>query len=285
MPIPLLPFAASGAVSEATATVIEKNILRKRKIDYKAYTVWGFLVISLIMALIVWKFWGIKTEAFQLKNILIMAFIILTSALANLLTFYAMKWEKITEMEPLRLFQPLFVVILAFIFYSSERNLPFPIIIASLIACLALVFSHIKKHHFQLNKYLTATLLGSFFFAVELVASKAILPYYSSLTFYFIRCSLIFLITVAILRPSPKAIDKKSWFYIALSSAIWIVYRMLLYYGYNIHGVIFTTTLFILGPIFIYIFASIFLKEKWTWKNVVSSIIILACVAYMILRG
>jgi drug/metabolite transporter (DMT)-like permease len=284
MPIPLLPFAASGAVSEATATVIEKNILRKRKVEYKSYTVWGFLVISLLMALIVWKFWKISPEAFQLKNVLIMLSIIVFASLANLLTFYAMKWEKITEMEPLRLFQPLFVVILAFILYSSERSNPLPIIIASLIACLALVFSHIRKHHFKLNKYLTATLLGSLFFAIELVASKAILPYYSSLTFYFIRCSLIFIITLIILRPSPSSIDKKSWIYIIISSAIWILYRMLLYYGYNIHGIIFTTTLFILGPIFIYIFASIFLKEKWHWKNIVSAIIILACVAYVILK-
>lgn len=234
------------------------------------------------MALIVWKFWKISPEAFQLKNVLIMLSIIVFASLANLLTFYAMKWEKITEMEPLRLFQPLFVIILAFIFYSSERQNPVSVIIAALVASLALIFSHIKKHHFQLNKYLIATLFGSFFFALELALSKSILPYYSELSFYFIRCSVIFLASFIILRPSPKTIDKKSWIYMIIASAIWIVYRMLLYFGYLHYDVIFTTLLFILGPVFIYIFASIFLREKWTKKNIISTIIILACVAYAI---
>ena len=280
--LPLIPFTLGGAASEGAATVIEKNILRKRKIGYKEYTVYGFLVISLLMLFGVGFFWRVDSQAFQLKNILILLIIVISSAFANFLTFYAMKWEKITEMEPLRLFQPLFVIILAFIFYSSERHNPTPIIIAALIASLALVFSHIKKHHFQLNKYLIATLAGSFLFALELALSKFILQYYSSLSFYFIRCSIIFLLTFIILRPSPKTIDNKSWFYTIIASLIWIGYRMLLYFGYDNYGVIFTTLLFILGPVFIYIFASLFLKEKWTWRNIIATVIILACVGYAI---
>lgn len=287
--IPLIPFAGAGALTEASATIIEKNILRKRGIDYRAYTVYGFLAISLIMLVVLVLFqnslWKISDEAFQLKNVLIMTFIIICAGAANLFTFYAMKWEKITEMEPLRLFQPLLVIVFAFIFYVSERHSPTPMIIAAVIASLALIFSHIKRHHFKLNKYLVATLLGSLLFALELAASKAVLPYYSNLTFYFIRCSFIFVITFIMLKPNAKEIDKKSWFYMILASAIWIIYRMFLYFGYMHYGVIFTTLIFITGVILIYVFASIFLKEKWTWRNIISTIIILSCVTWAILTN
>ena len=54
------------------------------------------------------------------------------------------------------------------------------------------------------DKYIIAALLGSLFFAFELVISKQILPYYSSITFYFLRCLLMFLITLIIFKPKTK---------------------------------------------------------------------------------
>ena len=132
------------------------------------------------------------------KNISIFAFIILISVVANILTFYAFKREKVTELEPIRLFQPLFVIVIAFIVYVSERQISAGILTAALIASLALIFSHIEKHHLKFNKYMIAALIGSLFFAIELVASKAILQYYSPLSFYFLRCASIFIISFII---------------------------------------------------------------------------------------
>jgi drug/metabolite transporter (DMT)-like permease len=63
-----------------------------------------------------------------------------------------------------------------------------------------------------------------------------------------------------------------------LIGGIWIFYRIILYYGYKIYGVVFTTILFILAPIFIFAFAKIFLKEKITKKQIISTIIVLICV-------
>ncbi len=282
MAVPLIPLAGGGALSEAAATIIEKNILRKRKIGFLEYDVYGFLAITLMMIPLLFFFWGVSAQALELKNILILLFVVVCSAAANLLTFYALKWEKVTEIEPLRLFQPLFVIIIAFILYSSERQSPAPVLIAALVASLALVFSHIRKHHFQLNKYLIAALLGSLFFAIELAVSKSILGYYSYLSFYFIRCASVFAISFIALRPSPKSIDKKSWLMMAVASAIWIGYRMLLYSGYQTYGIIFTTLLFILAPVFIYLLAALFLKEKLDWRNILATIIIIACIAYAI---
>ena len=276
-----IPFA--GAVAEGAGTILEKRILKRKEIGYKDYTVWGFLAIALVAIPLLFFFWQVDAQAFELKNILIFAFVIVMSIAANLCVLYAIKWEKVTELEPIRLFQPLFIILLALIFYAEERQRAISVVAPALIASFALVFSHIKRHHFQFNKHLIAAFLGSLFFALELVTSKAILPYYSGITFYFIRCFSIFIITFAIFRPKLSKINNKFKGIILIVGAIWVFYRVVLYFGYLKMSIVFTTLLFLLAPIFIYLFARIFLKEKLTRRNIIATIVILACIAYAIL--
>ncbi len=278
-----------GAFLEGVGMTIEKKILRKRFMNYKNYVVYGFLALVLVMLPLTYFFWQIKPQAYELKNILIFLSVILFSILANLLIFYSLKREDLTEIEPIRLMQPLFTILLAFIFsfffitYEGERR--YSILILALIASISLIASHIKKYHLVYNKYIIAALLGSLFFAVELVISRAILPYYSSLTFYFLRCLSIFLIAAIIFHPKITSIETKTKFLIFITGAIWVAYRLILYYGYLAYGVIFTTILFILAPVFIFLFARIFLKEKMTWRHIIPSIIIVVCVVVALVIG
>jgi len=271
-----------GAVLEGAGNIIDKKIVITHKIDYKNCTVYGFLALVLVMLPLIFFFWEIKPEAYSIRNLLIFIAVVLFSILANLLAFFSLKRKNLTELEPIRLMQPLFVVLLAFILsfffaaYYTERK--YSILILALIASIALIASHVRKHHLVLNKYIIAAVLGSFFFAVELVISKAILPYYSSLTFYFLRCLLIFLITAFIFHPKISSIKNKTKLLMLLSGVIWVAYRWILYYGYLTLGVVFTTILFILSPIFIFLFARIFLKEKILLRQIIASAIIIACV-------
>lgn len=284
--IPLI--GLTGGFLEGSGMVIEKKILRKHSINFKNYTVYGFLSLVLIMLPFIFFFWKVTPEAYSTVNILIFLSVILFSIFANLLIFYSLKRETVTELEPIRLMQPLFTILLAvsfsFIFdgaYAAEKNIM--IIGLALIASISLIASHVKKHHLQFDKYILAALLGSFFFAVELVISRAILPYYNSLTFYFFRALSVFIITFAIFHPQIESIKPKVKLLIMLGGAIWIVYRLILYWGYISYGIVFTTILFIISPIFIYTFARIFLKEKITWRHIVSSIIIVICVVLAII--
>jgi drug/metabolite transporter (DMT)-like permease len=140
-------------------------------------------------------------------------------------------------------------------------------------------------HHLQFNDYALSAILGSLFFALELVVSRQILPYYSPIMFYFIRCSLIFVICFAIFQPKFKAMSKKVWKYTFITAAIWILYRFLIYSSYVTKGIIFTTVLFLLAPVFIFLFAAIFLREKVTLRNIIASAVIAICVAYSIWIG
>ncbi len=275
-----------GAVSLASGIILEKLVLKKKKIDIKLYQTASFLAIVLVMLPLIYFFWGLDSQAFTPWNIFIFALVILFSLIANLFTFYSMKWEKVSNLEPAKVLEPLFVILLAIIFsfftiglYDKNLNIIFP----AVIAALALVFSHIKKHHLDFNKYFLAAIAGSFFFGLELVISRLILDYYSPMTFYLFRSLAIFLISLIIFKPQFSKIDKKSKWHILITGAIWVLYRTVMYYGYLNLGVIFTTLIFMLGPVFVFAFARIFLKEKLNWKNIAAAFVVVACVIYTVL--
>jgi drug/metabolite transporter (DMT)-like permease len=279
--IPLL-----GALALGSGTVLEKIILKKRKLNIKLYQTMSFLAITVLMIPLLFFFWKMDSQAFGLKNILIFAGVIIISVLANILALYSLKWEKVTNLEPAKLFEPLFVISLAmllslFVKGIYETNSKF--ILPALIAGLAIIFPHIKKEHLKFNKYFIAALFGSFFFALELVLSKLILNLYSPITFYFLRCLFVFLISFALFMPKFSSLNKKSSFIIFITAGVWIVYRIAVYFGYLNYGIIFTTLITMLAPVVVYLFASLFLKEKLNWKNVLSSAVIVACIVYSLL--
>tara|TARA_Y100000034_G_scaffold73343_1_gene88306 strand:+ start:4266 stop:5120 length:855 start_codon:yes stop_codon:yes gene_type:complete len=273
-----------GALALGVGNILEKIVLKRRKVNIKLYQTASFLAIILTMLPFVFFFWRMNTQALEISNILIFSLVIIFSLIANMFVFYSMKWEKLTNLEPAKILEPLFVIFLAIIFSFFidsglyERNLN--VIIPALIAGAALVFSHIEKHHLSFNKYFIAAILGSLFFALELVTSRLILDFYSPITFYFIRCSSIFLISLIAFRPNFEKLNKKVRFKILATGIIWVIYRLIVYYGYLNIGIIFTTLMIMLGPIFIYAFAYIFLKEKLNWRNIIAAIIIICSVLY-----
>lgn len=277
-------FPILGAVALASGTILEKVVLVKKKMNIGIYQTICFFMIALAMVPLLYFFWGINSSALTLANLSVFFLVILFSVVANVFVFYSLKWEKLNNLEPARMLEPLFVILLAimfsFIFGETlyERN--FKIVIPALIAGCALIFSHVKKHHLDCNKYFLAAIVGSFFFALELAISRLILDFYSPISFYFLRCCAISLISLIIFRPNFSQLDKRTSLLIFITSIFWVVYRVLIYYGYLSFGVVFTTLMIMLGPIFIYAFAHIFLKEKLSWRNIVASIVIIGCVLY-----
>ena len=270
-----------GSILEASGIILQKKILKNKFINFKNYVLLEFFSIVLIMLPFIYFFWNILPQAYELKNLLLFALVIVFSVIANLLTVYALKKQQVSKIEPIRLMQPLFTVLLAVIIYTSERK--FSIFILALIASATLIATHIKKHHLNIDKYAIAALLGSFFFAAELVVSKSILPFYSLPTFYFARCLSIFLIMLLILKPKTENIKNTPKILALIVGAIFVVLRIVLYYGYRVYGVVFTTMLFILAPVFIFFFARIFLKEKITIREIIASIVVIICVVVALL--
>jgi len=275
-----------GSLALAAGTVSEKILLKSKKLKIYSYQTLSFLLISLLLIPLLFFFWKMDSPAIETKNIIIFIGIIAISLTANLFTFYSLKWEKVSATESARILEPLLVILLTLIFSffidSGLYNKNPKVLLPALIAAAALIFSSVKKHHLSFNKYVLAAIAGSFFFALELVISRLILDYYSPFTFYFFRCFGIFIFSIIILHPKLSDIDNKVKLYSVCIAAIWIVYRIALYYGYIQLGVLFTTLLVMLAPVFVYLFAFIFLKEKPTWRNILASAIIIGCVIWAI---
>ncbi len=273
-----------GSIALGLGTVLERTILKSRKISVKFYQTASFFAIIISLLPILYFFWKLDAGAFELKNVLIFIALIISAVTANLFIFYSEKREKITNLEPARILEPLFVILLAilFSFFAGELfQRDIRDIIPALIAALALIFPYIKKEHLAVNKYIIAAVLGSFFFALELVLSNLILQFYSPVSFYFFRCLSIFIISLVLFRPSLKPLkDKRMAVTILITGAVWVIYRIAVYFGYLNYGIIFTTLVTMLGPVFVYLFAKIILKEKLNWKNMLSSAVIIGCILY-----
>lgn len=274
-----------GAIALAGGTVLEREILKKKGMDIKKYQTIEFLAIVIVMLPLLYFSWKVNSQALELKNILIFAGVIIAAIIANLFTFYSMKGEKISNLEPAKMLEPLLTILLALLFslfFNGLYDNNTKVIIPALIAGLTLILSHVKREHLNFNKYFLAAMIGSFFFALELIISVLILNYYSTITFYFIRCAAVFLISIIIFRPKLSNLNNKFKLKMLLIGIIWVVYRVATYYGYLKIGVISTTLILMLGAIFIYIFAKIFLKEKISRRNIIASAVILACIIYAI---
>lgn len=281
----MIYFPILGAIALAGGTVFEREMLKKKGMDIKKYQTLELLGIVIAIIPLLYFFWKFNLQALELKNILIFIGVVIAAFIANIFTFYSMKGEKVSNLEPAKMLEPLFTILLAIIFSFFVQGLyekNTHIIIPALIAGFALILSHVKREHLIFNKYLLAAIIGSFFFALELIVSRLILDLYSPVTFYFLRCAAIFLLSFIIFRTKLSNIDNKLKLKMLLIGAIWVVYRVVTYYGYLKIGVISTTLILMLGPVFIYFFARIFLKEKINTRNIIASVIILACVIYAI---
>ena len=279
-----IPFLGAGSL--AFSNLLERIVLKRKKISVASYQTVAFLAIILTMLPFMYFFWNVNSDASKPWAIGLFLLVIIFAVVANVLTFYSLKGAKLGSLEPALISEEIFVIILALIasfffdgtFYEKNLN----VILPAGIACLALVFSHFKKYHIVFNKYFTAALLSSFFFALELIISKPLLDFYSPITFYFIRCVGVFLISIFIFRKSFTEIkDKTVLFEIFLTGILWFAYRVSIYYGYLSLGIISTTLIVMLAPILVFILARIFLKEKLNWKNIVASIIIVGCIVYV----
>ncbi|MFH1365031.1 MAG: hypothetical protein ABIH28_00405, partial [archaeon] len=83
-----------GALALGAGTILEKIVLRGKKINIKLYQTASFLAIVLVMLPFIYFFWKMETPAWEIKNLFIFSLVILFSLAANMFTFYSMKWEK-----------------------------------------------------------------------------------------------------------------------------------------------------------------------------------------------
>lgn len=283
----LIPIIA--ALATAFGVILDKIILTYQKVGHRQFLIIIFLFLFLTCGLL-YPFLGIiKSQAFSFQNILFLSLVVILASIYNILFYHAIEKEKIVEVELFLMLLPLSTILLASIFLKGERN--FHIILSGLIASLALIFSHLKKYHLSFSVFQKGLFVYLLIVPIEAILIKKLLSVYSPLALYGIRTFFIFLVLYIwykFFAPSLKGepeIHFKSWrgkhyLHCFLISIVAIIQMVLTFYAYRDLGVIFTTLVLILAPLFIYLSAIIFLHEKLKKRIILAAFVIIACIIY-----
>ncbi|PIN79011.1 hypothetical protein COV16_05215, partial [Candidatus Woesearchaeota archaeon CG10_big_fil_rev_8_21_14_0_10_34_8] len=125
-----------SAVSESFATVTDKFNLNSNKINGKIFTSLLFLFMGLVSIPLLY-FFKAGDEAFTLFPLIILVFIIIGSAVQNILFYIGLENKNLSHIEPIRNSEPILVILIAFLVYPSERNLF--VFILGMITTLAII--------------------------------------------------------------------------------------------------------------------------------------------------
>ena len=205
--------------------------------------------------------------------------VILLATAANLLFYWAIGREKISEVEPFLLFNPLVAILIAGLFYPGERV--WSVYIAAAISSIVLVWSHWHKHKLTLTRGLMAIVGFSVIYGIETSAIKTLLTVYEPLALYSIR-SVFVLVTLSLVAwPNFKIIKPHHFAVFGVLGALAVASVVATYTAFQLRGLSETIFIFTLSPILIYVLSVIFLREKWRVKNIIASVIIAGLVVWV----
>ncbi len=267
-----------GAFFQAGASVLDKLLLGGRGITYKNFSIVSFLAALVVAAIAFLVFQPPLTGELFLG--LPGAFALFTTStilISNLFYYSALKKEFLTELQTLDLVSYVPIVLFSFTIFPDERNV-YALVLA-LIASFAVIWSHWDGHHFlmkrQVRYYLWWILLVA---PLEASAFKEAFRTWDPIALQFIRELVIVPILALLYYQSLKRISTRSFFSIFFAGALTTIGSILLYISYQKLGVVYTTLIFTLQPLLIYIVSLLFLKEPLHRKKFVAFLIVLASI-------
>jgi drug/metabolite transporter (DMT)-like permease len=268
-----------ATISQAIGITLDKIILSKRKIPLQSFIPILFFFLALFtFPLIFWRGeidWG---DFFSLKYILIYAMMIIVAFLWNILYYRGVKAEEVNEFELILMLNPLVVILLATLFFQSERNIQ--IVGASLLASLALIAAHVKREHIRFSKASIGLIFCVLLMSFETILHRYLLDIFSPASLYFSRTVILFIIFALLYRPNPKNIGWAGVGLIAFTGIEGAIQFIARFYGYKDAGVVITTLMLTIAPILVYFAAYAYFREKISKKMIIAGIVILACIIW-----
>lgn len=266
--------AAFGNAAEVLST---KIAFRERNISYRNFLAVSMSFIFLFTGFIFIFLGYVNPAFFEQKYILAFAGVILFAFLYNNLYFFALYKEKVCNVEPIIMLEPLVTVSLAAMIFPSERN--YPALILTLVASLVLVISRIERHHLKFNIYLLAMLGNVFLMGGEAQLVKILLEVVSPVALYFFRTGILAVFFLLFLKPKLTCLTKGQVFQVAIIGLVTAIEYIARFYAISQIGIVQSSLIFLLGPVIILLSSRLLLKEKITVQKVIADIIIIMCVA------
>lgn len=242
-----------------------------------------FMFLFLLTGILMPPLGRISSDIFHPYYLIIFFLMIATAIVWNIFYYKGAQEEKVHEFELIIMFQPLLTILLAAMFIEKNTNIH--MLIAALLASVALVFSHIRKKHFELSAAGWGLIIAVVFMSIEVILQKIMLNVLSPVSLYFIRTGIVFIFFVLFYRPHIRQVASTNALLIVATSALGVIQMVTKFYGFESFGVIYTSMILILSPILVYIVSTIALHERLKTRTIISALIILGCIVYATLLG
>ncbi|MFA6422927.1 MAG: DMT family transporter [Patescibacteria group bacterium] len=275
--------AIIASLGYAGGVLTDKIIVGRDKTPIKIFMPVLFIALCVITGLLTFRWGGIDYDLAKTDKFLFLFILMIVVSISwNGFYYRGIQKEDLHEFELIMLLSPLVTIILATIFLPDERN--YNIIIPSIIASLALIFTNLKKNHLVISKTAKGSIFGMILMSFELILIKVLLDAYSPASLYFIRTLVIAIIFLFAYRPK-FSISFKTTGLIILSAVFGVIQMVLKFYGFKNIGVIETTMILLLGPAIVYVMSGFWLKEKIKTKDIVAVSVIASSVLYVTIVG
>jgi len=276
-------FPIIAALSQVGNTFIDKIVLTRRQVSLRVFVPLLFLFLFLLCAILFPFFGTISPTIFTPYYLLIFFLMLLTAIVWNIFYYRGLQSEKVNEFELIIMFQPLFTIILATVFLRGEQSIH--VVLASIVAAIALILSHIQKKHLEFSAGAINLILAVIFMSVELILIKVLLAVFSPVALYTIRTAILFIFFYFYYRPELFRVSNTNILLVLSSAALGVLQMVAKMYGFEKYGVVYTSLILIAAPLMIYFFSTLFLHEKIKPRILIAALVILICIVYATVLG
>ncbi|OGB74788.1 hypothetical protein A2810_00545 [candidate division Kazan bacterium RIFCSPHIGHO2_01_FULL_49_10] len=260
-----------AAAIDAVALVITKRSLGVfKQLTNQAFSFWLFIFIVAV-GLITLPWTGhIDPQAFSLNYIFLILIMVILAANYNLLYYYSLKHERVSQLEPLLLFNPLLTIVIAGLVYPDERA--WQIYLSTILAATLLVWSRWHAGSIKWDRAMWAMVGFAVLYGIEVAIIRQLLNVYSPISLYLVRCATTGLFLWILGRGRVPLISWRQAGYLLGLAISAVVATGLVYFSYHAAGVGATVMVMIISPVLVYGLSAVVLKEKISFRDIVASI-------------
>lgn len=265
--------AVASAIFAAIANVLARVLLK----NLKAKNIVGinFLTMAATLLVISPAFYHFKPTPLSIVLLLSIGAI---DTLANYFYFKTFEKTEASVATPILSIAPIVTFALSWLFLSDSVSI-LTLALSVAIVLLIIWFSYDRKtfQEFKLDT-LKPALAASFLFGVSAIPAKMLLTggeVINAPTLYMYRAALIALFSLMFFKFQVTGINRKEYRLIFVRGLFVISQWLLLYYALSMGSAGVTLTLGNITPIFVFVFGALFLKEKITYKKVLTVISVL----------
>jgi drug/metabolite transporter (DMT)-like permease len=270
----IIPLTA--ALAGAVAVILSKRILTFQKINYRVFASFAMIQLFVIMLFVSPIFFKPTDGMFTVTSIYLLVITAVIAAAYNLFFYHGLSEDTLVDAESVIMMAPLLTTVLSIAFFVDERNLF--IIIPAIVAGVALLLSHIRKHHLFFSKGDNYLLFALGLVSIEAIFLKLLLRTFSPFTAYFLRVAIVAFILWLIVRPNLTKLSMKTITKMAIFNVFVLIQFSFTYWSYKVHGVVYSTLILTILPVLVLVWAFSVEREKLEMRKFIAVAVILASI-------